>query len=152
MALAALIVAIAAATVALLSFAWSIGWSIYQHRQLTRGKLLVTAGYGYLTAPGIPGFSVSATNQGAVPVTLNSVTIQMPGTKDRLLIARWLLQNPAPLAHLLTPGATWHGFADLDDIKRALAMKIRRPPPWKVRVAMNDAAGRAYYARRVTIS
>jgi hypothetical protein len=32
------------ATVALLSFAWSI----YQHRQLTRGKLHVSANYGYL--------------------------------------------------------------------------------------------------------
>ncbi|HEY6583915.1 MAG TPA: hypothetical protein VIZ29_03615, partial [Gaiellaceae bacterium] len=91
-------------------------------------------------------------NTGAVPVTLNSVTIHMPGTKDWLLIAGWVLQDPAPLAHLLTPGATWHGFADLDDIKRALATKTRRPPPWRVRVAVNDAAGRAYYASRITIS
>jgi hypothetical protein len=51
--------------VSLLSFGWSIGWSIYQHRQLTRARLHVTANLGYLTAPGVLGFSISATNQGA---------------------------------------------------------------------------------------
>ncbi|MBA2360333.1 MAG: hypothetical protein H0V79_05215 [Actinobacteria bacterium] len=151
MALAALIVAIAAATVALLSFAWSIGWSIYQHRQLTRGKLHVTANYGYLTGPGVKGFSVSATNEGAVPVTLNSVTIEVPGIEEQLFIVAWILQNPAPLAHLLTPGATWLGFADLDDIMRAIASRAPGRPPWKVRVGVKDAAGRTYHAPRVSI-
>jgi hypothetical protein len=129
LALAALIIAIVAATVALLSFAWSIGWSIYQHRQLTRGRLHIGASLGYLTGYRLIGLSVSATNQGAVPVTLSSVVIEIPRIGEHLVILEWVVQSPAPLPHLLTPGASWMGFADIDRRHRPSGRLPRAGPP-----------------------
>jgi len=69
MALAALIVAVAAATVSVLSFAWSIGWSIWQHRQLTRPALKLRLFFGFLPhRPTLPTLVLSPTNTGAVAV------------------------------------------------------------------------------------
>jgi hypothetical protein len=151
LALAALIIAIVAAVVALLSFLWSIGWSIYQHRRTTRGRLLVSANLAYVPGTGVLNFSVTATNDGLVPVTVNSVNIEIPRVDERLVIVSWLLENPAPLAHLLSPGASWFGIADLNDIRRQVARVARTGPPWKVRVGVKDAAGRTHYAPRIRI-
>jgi hypothetical protein len=133
----------------LLSFGCTIGWSIYQHRQLTRGRLHVTANLGYLTGYRLMGLSLSATNEGAVPVTLGSVVIDIPRAKETLYI---LVQSPAPLPHLLTPGASWMGFADIDEIQRQVASRASGRPPWKVQVSVKDAVGRKYKAPRLSIT
>lgn len=72
MALAALIVAIVAGVIAVLSFLWSIGWSIWQHRQVTQARLFVRAMFARVISPlgdnQADVFVVTATNRGMVPL------------------------------------------------------------------------------------
>jgi hypothetical protein len=82
MALAALIVAVAAATVSLVSLVWTIGWSIYTHRRATRPAITVRGSWGltlYHAGPGDEVISVTATNTGPVPVELTSAKVRIAG-------------------------------------------------------------------------
>ena len=86
-----------------------------------------------------------------MPVTLNAVRVEVPRTKMQLFIVQWLLENPAPLAHVLQPGGSWFGIADDDEIRRQVARIAPGAPPSKVRFGVKDAAGRVYRSNRVNL-
>ena len=145
MALAALIVAVVAATVALLSFVWTIGWSVWQHRRLANPHVKLQAFFAILpNRPGFNGLSLTATNVGHVTVTITSARIVVAGVKRHLALVTWTLQTPGPLPIVLEPGRAWDGIVDADEIQRGLATLGASHPRAKVRAVVKDAAGGEY--------
>jgi hypothetical protein len=152
MALAALIVAVVAATVAVVSFIWTALWSIWQHRQVTQGKLYVSAAYATSISPlgAKPVFSITVTNAGMVPVTINAVFGKVKGTSESFFPNQWLFQTPGPLPQKLAPGDTWDGHLDPGLVTQG-AMKVApsKARKWKLTIVVKDAAGRRYEAPTV---
>jgi hypothetical protein len=148
----ALVVAIVAVTVSLLSFAWTIGWSIYQHRKVTRGQLHVSTDLEFMKRLGAIGFFVTVTNQGVVPVTVASVYVEVANPTRSVFIREWIAESPGPLDQLLQPGALWFGFADRAGVERQLAKISSGQPPSTLRIGVKDAAGRTYFSNRVKIT
>ncbi len=153
MALAALIVAIAAATVALLSFAWSVGWSVWQHRRLTRPEVKVRGHFGVIPGllQGETIFGIGAANVGQVPVTLNGVSATAKGAASQLTLVAFKVQAPSPLPLTLGPGEKWDGMVDGEGFRAAIASLEAGDPPWEIRVAVKDAADGHYESEWIHI-
>jgi hypothetical protein len=120
-ALAALIVAIVAATVTLLNVGWTIFWSVWQHRKLTEPQVKVRASFGYM--PDLPDVSplvFTATNTGQVPITITGAKLTLPDADKHLALITWIVQTPKPLPIELTPGQNWVGIVNADEILAAL--------------------------------
>ncbi len=146
--LAALIVAVIAVVVATAGFIWTVVWSVWQHRQVTRGRLYVRAAFAFTINPlgTREVFAVTVTNAGMVPVTITSVSAEVKGAEKHLAIVHWLLQTPRPLPHKLGPGETWDGHMEPDDLRRGAAEITGRRSPWKITIAVKDAADRRHRA------
>jgi hypothetical protein len=158
--LAALIIAVVAVVVSICGFAWSVVWSIYQHRQVTRGRLYVRASFALVLSPMRPGVlgpgvqvvAVSATNAGMVPVTVTAAVAHVKGVKEQhLLLAVWLLQIPRPLPLKLAPGETWRGNLDPQWLRDGAAKLAPGRSSWKLQIAVRDTADRLYEARTLTL-
>jgi len=146
--LAALIVAVVAVVVALAGFAWSIVWSIWQHRQVTQSRLHVRAAFAVLINPlgHKPVFAVTATNAGMVPLTLSTVVAEVKGAEEHLALMVWQFQTPGPLPQKLGPGETWNGHFDPQSFREAVANVTPKGPPWKVIIRARDTADRFHDA------
>jgi hypothetical protein len=139
MALAALIVAIVAAMLSLISLGWTIAWSIWQHRQVTRGRLYVRASMAFDVGRDAHVFAISVTNNGVVPVTIAGLSAYVPGAQEHLVFFDFLQQAPSPLPCVLQPGERWQALHDADGFRRGVARIAPGPPPWKVTVSVRDA-------------
>jgi hypothetical protein len=147
-ALAALIVAVVSGTLAVLTFGWTIGWSIWQHRQTTRPKLFVAGSFAVLgTDPPERVFETRAVNDGLVPVTLSVASSEVEGVTDQVIWLNYLSQSPAPLPHLVPPGEHWRGLIDAGGFRQGLAsLPGVGDPPWRVRVSVKDLGHRFYHS------
>jgi hypothetical protein len=154
--LAALILAVVAVVVSICGFVWSVVWSIYQHRQVTRGRLYVRASYAVVLNPVGPAaqvIAVTATNAGMVPVTVNAAIADVKGVKEQhLALPVWLLQTPRPLPLKLEPGETWSGHLDPEWLRDGAAKIAPGRSSWKVTVSVRDAANRLHDAQTLTVS
>jgi hypothetical protein len=146
--LAALIVAVVAVVVALAGFAWSIVWSIWQHRQVTQSRLHVRAAFAVVIGPLVPKpvLAVTATNAGMVPLTLSTVVAEVKGATEHLALIMWQFQTPGPLPQKLGPGETWNGHFDPESFREAVAKVTPKGPPWKVTIRACDTADRLHDA------
>jgi hypothetical protein len=145
-ALAALIVAIVTGTLAVLSFAWTIGWSIWQHRATTRPALAVTGSFAIIaTDPPREVFAIKAVNDGPIPVTVTGVLAEAEGATEYLAVVRFVHQEPGLLPHVVPPGERWEGFTDAAQFREGIArLAGASVPPWRTRVAVRDAGSRTY--------
>jgi hypothetical protein len=144
----ALTLSIIAIAIALLSFCWSVGWSIYQHRKATRVRLYVTAAFQVSVLPAI---EITATNIGPVPVTITGVLASIEGAKPKAVVEKWF-QQAEPLPQLLTTGSTWTGLLDSDRLVELLSIRVRKPGAWKLIFEVMDAADGTHRAsNRITL-
>jgi hypothetical protein len=145
-----LVVAVVAAVVSLLSFAWTIGWSVWQHRRLTEPRLKVTSGFAVLA--GRPSaFSVAAVNVGQVPVTIASVEAEGKDAERRVAFFNFMFQSNGPLPITLAPGQSGEGFLDAQEVRDAVAAMMRSKPPWEVQFNVGDAARNRHKAEWMTL-
>jgi hypothetical protein len=148
----ALIVSGASAMVAVASFVWTIGWSVWQHRRLHHPRVTVLAADALPVWPGGSGewcVSVTIVNDGAVAVTITSVKfVVRDDTKRRgLFPTQWVRTDPQPLPIKLTPGDKWTGLADHASIASTLRDNFGHRSEFKLWVVVTDAADRSYRAK-----
>jgi hypothetical protein len=130
---------------------WSIIWSIWLHFRTSRPRLSCRTAIA-VTGAFTPGMirqymSASAANTGAVPVTLNMVTLRVRGL-DEFLIPMWVAQNPQPLAAELNAGSGhWTGFGDLDQLRHELNARYGTRDKWRVRAVFTVAGDRKFKTR-----
>jgi hypothetical protein len=92
-------------------------------------------------------YSVTVTNAGMVPVTINSVRAHVKGTEGQILLVGWRLQTPAPLPQKLGQGEMWTGLFGMVDFLKAVNDAAKSSgPPWKVTILVKDAADRDHAA------
>ena len=147
MALAALIVAVVAATISVLSFLWTVGWSIYTHRRATRPAVTVRSAWTIPVFGGSLGeqmIGVTATNDGVVPVELTSFKFEIRGRSETLTMIDWALQVPQPLPVRLEPGGYWTGHARIRDLTESLSGRWPEASSWRLRPVVTDASDREY--------
>jgi hypothetical protein len=90
------------------AFAWSIGWSVYTHRRMTKASLTVQASFAfpvYGARVGEQALSVTVANGGMVPTTVTSVVFGIKGSKESLVPLEWIVQEPRPLPIVLAPAS-----------------------------------------------
>jgi hypothetical protein len=144
-ALAALIVAVAAATVSLVSFGWTIGWSIWQHRRLTVPRVHVSAGRALFTRlPNLPALQIDATNVGTVGVTLSNTFIRVKGHTDAGFPTQFLHQEPGPLPLKLETGERWLAILEWDLVRDAANRIAGHQGAVMLRVGVTDSTGRKH--------
>jgi hypothetical protein len=132
----ALTFSIIAIVLAIVSFGWSVGWSIYQHRTATRVRLYATAAFQVSWPPVI---EITATNTGPVPVTITGVLASIEGTQPKAVV-QWWVQQSEPLPQLLTTGTTWTGLLDQDRLVEALSIRVHKAGAWELIFEVMDAA------------
>src|SRR5262245_31629593 len=114
----ALILSASSATVALMSFTWSIGWSVWQFRRLHRPRLtvLVTNALPMPRFGGVGPWCVGVTivNDGAIAVTLTSLKFVVRDDVQRqgLFPMTWVNCDPTALPLKLMPGERWNGLTE----------------------------------------
>jgi hypothetical protein len=137
MALAALIVAVVAVTISLLSLAWTVGWSIYTHRRTTRPAVTVRGTWAFPVSDSGPGdeilIDVTATNTGLVPVELTSAKFEVRGVSENVVLLNSRLQTPSPLPIRLEAGGYWTGYAGVRELGETLARHLPHAASWKIR-------------------
>jgi hypothetical protein len=135
-----------------LTLLWTIFWSIYTHRRSTLTRLVVRTAFsvpvGYDNRLWRAAVDISATNTGAVTVTVTGAAIQVKGKKETLSPMEWVVQQPSPLPLVLEPGKHWSGLVDAGAIIDALARKWGPRKEWVIRGAAHDPAGNTYRARK----
>lgn len=137
MALAALIVAIVAASISGLTFVWTIFWSIYEHRARTKPDVKVKATLAFVPPHGEMLVSVSVTNIGGPPITLRGIAIAIKGRDEQLALIHWEYQSE-PFNTTYKTGGSWDGLIQPDGIRAQLATLA--PPRTKIRFEARDAA------------
>lgn len=141
MELAALIVAVVAVVISLASAAWSIGWSIWQHRKTTTPQVLVQGSFVLLADVMNGAYEIKGINQGVVPVTLSGAFAELDGASEYVAFFRFVLQSPASLPLVVGPGEVWSGFVQANEFRSAMAgIAGERQPPWRVRVGVGGAS------------
>lgn len=144
----ALIISVGSAGLALVSFVWTIGWSVWQHRRLNRPRLTVRAADALPVGPGGAGascISVTVVNDGAVAVTVTTLKF---GVRDdarrRGIFPPWVHAEPQPLPVKLGPGDRWTGLTELKALASTLVENFGQRPTFKLWVVVIDAANREY--------
>ncbi len=152
MALAALIVAVIAATVSLLSFGWTITWSLWQHRQLAHPHVRLRASFGFLPdRPNLLALVLTATNVGHVTVTITGAKIVVADAPKHIALITWVVQTPGPLPVVLEPGRSWNGITDAAAVQQGLPALSGRPGA-KARAVVTDAADTEYASKVIPFS
>jgi hypothetical protein len=146
---AALTLSIVAIAIAFLSFLWSIGWSIYQHQQTTRGRLYANASTSMIFGPMLPAHpvvDVTVTNAGVLPVTLTSVVghVKEAPKMQLAFVAAWQFQTPKPLPLKLGPGESWSGHHDPVEVQHGAAKVAPGRTTHTVKFIARDAANRSH--------
>jgi hypothetical protein len=144
--LAALVVSVVAATIAVLAFGWSIGWSVWQHRRMTAPQALVEGRFAVLaTEPIQTVFGITVVNEGLVPFSVTGVFAELEGASQFLGLVRFVMQSPRDLPTVLTPGESWSGFVEAEDFRSGMAeLGERVRPPWRIRVGVHGPGRRNY--------
>lgn len=148
----ALILSAASATVAVISFVWTIFWSIWQHRRLHQPRLTVIATNALPVAPGITGewcIGVTVVNDGGVAVTLTSIKFMVRNDAERrgLFPPTWNACQPHQKPIKLAPGERWAGLTDLAAMRHVLRETFGQRPEYALWVVAIDAADRTYRAK-----
>jgi hypothetical protein len=141
----------AALIIALVSFCWSVVWSVYQFRQQNQRQLRVRKGQGWWIAPDwehtpFITIDVTAVNTGNVPITVNAVHARIVGGHS-WPIENWLHQEPTPLGSraVLGRGEAWIGRLNMKDFTvRVKRERWGMPGPWRIVFGVTDAAGNTY--------
>jgi hypothetical protein len=140
MALAALIVAIVAASVSGLTFLWTIFWSIYEHRQRTRPTLRVIVKLAYVHPYGQPFVDITVTNTGQPAAELRGIDIYFKHRPEHVALVGWWRQNALP-CHLET-GNSWNGLIESQPVKAPI--RPMAPQGGEIRFVARDAADNQY--------
>ena len=146
----ALILSAAATVIALLSFFWTIGWSIWQHRRLHKPRVTVIANNAFPAVPGRPlgewCVGITAVNDGAIPVTLTSLKFLLrDDPKNRgLFPLAWLHVEPQHIPIKLAPGERWSGLTELKPLAETLREHFGERAQYDLWVVLTDAADRTY--------
>jgi hypothetical protein len=131
------------------SFAWSIFWSVWQHRRLTKARLNVSLTFGTMTsgpAAWKPCADITASN-GVVPVTLSAATFLVKGESGSAVVIDWAVQDPQPLPLLVGSGGHWMGMIEIEDLVRGFAHNWGPRSTWKVRAALSTPGGRKFRSK-----
>ena len=146
----ALIVAAGSAAVAVVSFLWTIGWSVWQHRQLHHPRLTVCA------ANALPAFgphgvgewcvSVTVVNDGGVAVTITSLkcVVRNDAKRRGIFPTKWVHSEPHLLPIKLTPGDRWSGLTEQEPLVEILRQHFGERKRFDLWVVVTDAADRTY--------
>jgi hypothetical protein len=148
------IIAISLSTLTLL---WTIGWSVYTHRQSTRPSVIVLGRaerfYPGRAPPGVPVdvlprlmVDVTVANTGQVPVTISSVAFEIDGQRETLPVWEWMTQSPHPLPTPLAPGGYWTGLVESGRLTDWLVERYGQRTPRKIRPVVETPAGGRYRA------
>lgn len=146
---AATILSIVAIAISGLTLLWTIGWSIYTHRRTTLARVAVTNAFS------IPVFGdqlgeavvdITATNVGAVRVTITGAQLRVKRRKETLAPVEWVVQTPVNLPTALEPGKYWKGMVSARSIIEALERQYGPRKKWKVQAYVHDPAGGSYRA------
>jgi hypothetical protein len=145
----ALIVSAASAAVAVVSFVWTIGWSIWQHRQLYQPRLTVLAANALPVGPQGAGewcVKVTVVNDGGVAITLTTVKFMVRSDPHRrgVFPTFWVHTEPHPLPLKLTPGDRWTGLTERREIHALLRENFGERSEFALWVVAIDAADRSY--------
>jgi hypothetical protein len=136
-----------------LTLVWTIVWSIYTYRRTTLAQVTVTSGlsipmYGptpETMAPGDTAIAITATNTGAVTVTLSGAQLRIKGREGTVVPIEWVVQTPQDLPIVLQPGLHWYGMIDIASVVGTLARQYgTQSDDWKVKPFVRDSAGRTY--------
>jgi hypothetical protein len=147
------VVAYIALAISGLTFLWTIYWSISQRRLSTRPRLTVRSVWAFLPRGPELGprcISITATNTGLAPVTVESSSMLIRGRRQRVAVLEWMHQEP-PLPTRLEPGARWTGIANAESVKRGLDHHFGPRRRWRVRPVVGDSTGRAHKATPVAV-
>lgn len=134
---------IIAISISVLTFAWTIAWSIHTHRRATRPGAKVKGSFAYVPDLARPCLGVTVTNTGAVTITITSACFAIEGKTERLVPIDWVVQKPKPLSVVLAPGERWEGIADASSMQN---YQYGGDGGWRVQPIVSDAAGREYRA------
>jgi hypothetical protein len=149
----AVAISIVAISISGLTLVWTIVWSIYTHRRTTLAQVTVTSGlsipmYGQTPgtmAPGDTAIGITATNSGAVTVTLSGVQLRIKGREGTVVPLDWVVQTPQDLPMVLEPGLHWYGMVDVASVVGSLTREYgAQSDDWKVKPFVRDPAGRTY--------
>jgi hypothetical protein len=151
---AALVVAVVAVCVSLLTFGWTIGWSVWQHRKTTSPQVTVDGSFAVLgTEPTQTVYGITAVNDGVVPVTLTGAFAEVEGASNWFVIWRFIMQSPENLSTVLGPGEHWKGFMAADEFRQGVAeIGSELRPPWRVRVGVTGAGRKHFRSEWFTLS
>lgn len=135
------------------AFVWTVGWSVWLHRQTSRPSLTVTASHGVSLPGAIPCLSIQAANIGPVAVKIDSLLIRVKGQAQSLLLGYdWLQQSPGPLPVVLEPGSGhWIGLYRLDLLRQQIDGYFGPRPGRKVRADFSIAGGRRFRSTWLTL-
>ena len=142
--------------VAMLTFLWSVGWSIWLYRKTYHPKLRVTAVQALAgTLDGtIELISVAIANTGSVPVTLTSVAFRIVDDRNQQLLPKeWLEASFVP-KRLEVGGHFQAPYSERDNLRKTLAKAFSRfeeDARWRIVAVASDAAGINYESNPVTI-
>ncbi len=145
--------AIVAVTLSLVSFGWTIGWSIWQHRRTTSPQLDVRGSFAVLgLEPPVHAFEIRAANTGLVPATVTNAFAEVEGASRHCVFARYFMQTPGNLSRVIPSGEHWSGLLRVEDFREAIhELAGTRPPPWRVTVGVTDAAGKTYRSKPIEV-
>ena len=128
--------------ISVLTFVWTIAWSIHIHRRATRPGAKVKGSFAYVPTLARPCLSITVTNTGAVTITITSARFAIEGKTERLVPINWVVQTPKPLSVVLAPGERWEGIADVSSMQN----RYGGDGGWRVQPVVADSAGREYRA------
>jgi hypothetical protein len=126
---------------------WTILWSIWLYRRTSRPRLKCRTAITITAAftPDVRQYlSATAANTGAVPVTLEVVTLRVRGHNNTILPA-WMAERPEPLSARLDAGAGhWTGYSDPNQLRHDLNEHYGQRDKWKVRAVFSIAGGKKF--------
>lgn len=149
----ATILAAIAIGISLLTLGWTIFWSIYTHRRTTEARLTVTSSFSipvYDEHLGNAAIDITATNTGAVTITVTGAQLRIKGKKQTLAPFEWVVQTPSSLPLVLEPGKHWSGLVDASSIVASLDERYGPREKWTLRAFVRDPASRTYEASKWT--
>jgi hypothetical protein len=106
----------------------------------------VQGAYSYFPNTGDKAIDITATNTGAVTVTLISAQLRVKGKAETLAPIEWLVQTPSSLPIVLEPGRHWTGYVEIDAVLGSLRNRYRVDSRWHVRPFVGDSAKQKYEA------